>query len=653
MSIMEHLDHVYKATTFGQNHFAKPASTNQQTFSTSATATSQEEFTPLKAFTFNTVSLSDGRGLGGTGQLTVLADAMVQQDYAFAFLQESRLRLAADFDMKEFYIHHTPAVSGYGGLVTMIRKGLHISIVNKHNICQRLQLTTIKYHGKIIHLYNSHAPTTLDKAETHHVYQQQLILATTNIPRDHLVLIGIDLNCRMGRKCDEFEVVGEYTTAMHPRSSIDYVLNHFQQEQLYLLNTMLAPSGQEGILMPPDHPELRAAVGTWKERRSTSDMAVHQIDYLIGSHAILHSAAACSPLPWHHFDTLHASDHRPVSLQFLLQHNSCGSFVRVKRVHKRFISAQHQADCEALTSRTIQQLEKQFPPESTPPHIQLFQRQQVIQQCLHRSAPKNALVPRKPWVQADTLIALKDLNRTRRLKAMWHRLFQSLQPIDAVQQQLSTLHQLDSECLIDVRQPQSTTHTLHFAITKKCRETRQMLRRNKQEWIEERCARIDATLSTTNSWEAYQLVRALSNTRKHHRATRLRLDSGVITTDPEVLDETWRNHWAAHFQAHTSTINSFNNFNYPQHHQSTLTNQQLFTIPQATAAIQKLNPRRAAPNPLHSCMWRHFAHVLAPSLAAAANDSYSMGCVPNHWAGAVTIPVRKKQLSELNPSCWA
>eukprot|EP00971_Amphidinium_carterae_P124797 2472051-Amphidinium_carterae.1 len=254
-----------------------------------------------------------------------------------------------------------------------------------------------------------------------------------------------------------------------------------------------------------------------------------------------------------------------------------------------------------MVQRSLRHLERQFPPDTTPLHIQLFQRQHVIQQCVHRSAPKNALVPRKPWVQADTLIALKDLSRTRRVKAAWHRLFQHPQTLGTLQEQFTTLHRLDIDGIVNVREPESTTYALHFAISKKCRESRQLLRANKRDWIEERCTRIDATLNTCNSWEACQLVRALSTTRKQHRASRWRLQSGVITTDPAALDEAWRDHWAAHFHASPSSINSFYNFNYPHHHQSTLTTDQLFTVQQATTAIQQLNPRRASPNTLHSC----------------------------------------------------
>eukprot|EP00971_Amphidinium_carterae_P348354 6490447-Amphidinium_carterae.2 len=573
---------------------------------------------------------------------------MQKKQYTIAILQETRLRLPPDCQLATHHIHHTPAIKGRGGLVTLIDKQPHVKLIHSQQISPRIQITTIKINQRMVHIINAHAPTARDTPQAHHSFQQALIAATAPIPDGQIILGGIDLNCKLKDKCLEFSCVGPYATSSRTASHVDQLLEHWQQKRLMLMNTFVAPYDEMQTPAHHEDPNIIHHIGTWKEHKSNGHH-VHQIDFILTSENIATTTTFCQPLPWQEFTSLHTSDHRPVAIHFTIAHDSSHhNFNRPQRRHKRFLNPEHKEKCKKMVDRLIRKLEKQWPPESTPPHLQLFQRQNIIQHCIHKSAPRNTLVPKKPWLQDTTLAALFDLTQLRKTKALWHQLFREPPVEENVRQMLVNLHTATGGELIDVYDPIATTTALANAIKEKVYITRQMLKQNKLDWMDAKCKEINDNLNTKDVWHAYQSVRALSTTRRQLRAQRLQLDDGSVTTDPKTIDSIWMDHWATHFQATTSTINSFHNDNLPAHHCQPFNIEPLFTEHGVIDSIRRFRPRRASPNPLHSDMWREFPEVLAPALTTAANTALKYGSIPNSWAGAVTVPVHKRHASALH-----
>eukprot|EP00971_Amphidinium_carterae_P271463 5386554-Amphidinium_carterae.1 len=243
--------------------------------------------------------------------------------------------------MTTHHIHHTPAIKGRGGLVTLIDKQAQTALLHCQQIAPRIQITTIKLCERTVHIINAHAPTALDTPQSHREFQQALIDAINPIPESHIILGGLDLNAKLLGKHLEFTCVGPFATQSRTASHVDELLQHWHHKKLSLMNTLIAPYTETHLPANADDPSLVHYIGTWKEHKSNGHH-VHQIDYILASANIAATTTYCQPLPWNEFTSMHTSDHRPVAIHFTLNNNSSQHpHNRPTRHHKRFINDEH------------------------------------------------------------------------------------------------------------------------------------------------------------------------------------------------------------------------------------------------------------------------------------------------------------------------
>eukprot|EP00971_Amphidinium_carterae_P351776 6492275-Amphidinium_carterae.2 len=321
---------------------------------------------------------------------------MINLDYDIGMIQESRLTKAGN--LTHFHIHLTPAERGYGGLLTMIRKSPHTTIHTTVTVSPRIHITTFVHHSKHFHLVNAHAPTKLSPPATHAAFQQDLIKATSTVQPHHYLICGFDLNAKLQDLHEEYTIVGPYTTKRIGQTHISALLDHWQAEQLTLVNTITAPYDHNGQLIPPNADATHDHIVTQRQYADPVNSPTHQIDYILANPIVQAAVVFCQPLQWCTFDTLHQSDHRPLAIHIRLQHHTdttTTNHTTRKPIHKRFIDQQHQTDTFTLFHQLLPQLHNQHDPHTTPPHTQLMLLQQLIQHCLQQAAPKHTLVPKK------------------------------------------------------------------------------------------------------------------------------------------------------------------------------------------------------------------------------------------------------------------
>eukprot|EP00971_Amphidinium_carterae_P333044 6467536-Amphidinium_carterae.2 len=135
--------------------------------------------------TTTTTSLPDNMGIRGIGQISYLVQRLIDLDVHVCCVQETRLALPQDFELKEFYTQHTPHQQGHGGLLTLIRKHNSTSPLHQLHINNRLQSFTFSAYGKTFTVLNLHAPVRDQPHHVHQQFQQSLLDHLHQIPQHH------------------------------------------------------------------------------------------------------------------------------------------------------------------------------------------------------------------------------------------------------------------------------------------------------------------------------------------------------------------------------------------------------------------------------------------------------------------------------------
>eukprot|EP00971_Amphidinium_carterae_P119978 2376396-Amphidinium_carterae.2 len=617
----------------------------------------QDNFRSVRVISYNALSLHDNVGLHSTGQLTHLCQELLKLDVSICAIQESRLELPLDFHLSNYEIHHTAAIRGNGGLLTLVRKDAHVAIVSTHSSHPRLQMTTIRMFTQTVRVINGHAPVRDAPVDCHRDFQLHLTRLTTGLaPQDHF-LIGIDLNARLAHASREFDIVGPYTTGSEMSHHITELMHHLQQNGLHFANTLVPPLDPDGEVVTPMRSDLHDLVTTWRHH-DLARKCSHQIDFFIVGTRTMEHTTACRPMAWASLSSLHNSDHRPLFLEFLLRHPSPTAPRRCTPRHRRFISEQHATNFDRVHAKALDNYFAEFPSDTTPPMDQLLHLQMLAMNSMQKSCPVRVLVPRKPWISQATLCSLTQLNRIRRLKSAWwefKRITLFPPPVPATERLEKILVHVqlyDEFKLVVAEELDSTTARIDDRLRSLLRQCRSAIRLDKVAWVDTKCSTIDSELNTAHSWHAYHELRSVSGTHKKQLKGRLRDHSGELTSDPSQLRVLWNSHWAAHFRADTSHTNSFINHLLPQSHMSWDSDICLASEGDVEKHIKGLAPRRASPNILPIDMWRRLATTMAPPLTRAINEHAQKGCLANSWCGAVTIPILKKHKDATDPNSF-
>eukprot|EP00971_Amphidinium_carterae_P132261 2619884-Amphidinium_carterae.2 len=175
----------------------------------------------------------------------------------------------------------------------LVEKAPHIKLQHITTALPRLLSTVITVHGHRLHIVSAHAPTRDSPEEQHRVFQDQLIEATSNIGTGDFLIVGIDLNARLGGLHQTHPAVGMHTTPIRGRTHVTRLLSHCDQEKLYFTNTLLPPysSSLQPIMM--EHPDHFDEITTWRKPKGGEQYAYHQIDFIIANDA----APLCLQMP--------------------------------------------------------------------------------------------------------------------------------------------------------------------------------------------------------------------------------------------------------------------------------------------------------------------------------------------------------------------
>eukprot|EP00971_Amphidinium_carterae_P137352 2721575-Amphidinium_carterae.1 len=124
------------------------------------------------------------------GLMAYLMHRLETEQIEICCIQESRLSMAGELDTKKFHCVHTPAKCGKGGLLPVVARQPHIQLVTSCRPHPRLQMVKLRYHGVVLHVLNSHAPTRDSPWVQHEEYQQLLISHMRDIPDREAAVLG-------------------------------------------------------------------------------------------------------------------------------------------------------------------------------------------------------------------------------------------------------------------------------------------------------------------------------------------------------------------------------------------------------------------------------------------------------------------------------
>eukprot|EP00971_Amphidinium_carterae_P327309 6458592-Amphidinium_carterae.1 len=252
----------------------------------------------LKLVTINLRSMLD------SGKVKFVFSQLASIRADIVFVQETRL--PADFDLPRldgFHIATLPAAPTRGGLMIAVRENPDIAIVQEKRIGLRVLVLTITISGRRCRLLCLHAPTAETLLPEHRAFAADVALAVADLLPGETMMIGSDLNARLGGLCETFSCVGTQPVSICPQHA------EFRHDCLHTLSSvgMIAANT---VLSEPTHT-------TWKHPSGSEQ----QIDFIWIAEEAVHRGEliSCKVGPWSFFDCNTTSDHRHVEVVILFQ----------------------------------------------------------------------------------------------------------------------------------------------------------------------------------------------------------------------------------------------------------------------------------------------------------------------------------------------
>eukprot|EP00971_Amphidinium_carterae_P332712 6467003-Amphidinium_carterae.1 len=151
-----------------------------------------------------------------------------------------------------------------------------------------------------------HAPMRIAPQTDHDDFRQHARDMLESRHSTHEILLGCDLNGRVGSFDDIFEGIGPHTSPCpHGGCRIRPLVHLLHKHGLCFLNTILPPLGTDHL--------------TWRHPQSTRDAPkYYQIDFVLASSTLRHSCSVTTPMAWGELDAMHEADHRPLVSHFTI-----------------------------------------------------------------------------------------------------------------------------------------------------------------------------------------------------------------------------------------------------------------------------------------------------------------------------------------------
>eukprot|EP00971_Amphidinium_carterae_P089072 1762831-Amphidinium_carterae.3 len=559
----------------------------------------------LKVITLNVRTLHD------SGKMKFVAEQLHAIKADIVFIQESRLPAHADMQKLDgFELFSTPAISGHGGLLVLVRQDPLFSAQSFKICSSRVMTVRLFVDSILLRLLCAHAPIAEAPMSDHEAFAECVSDALADVAPGEVVLAGCDLNARLASLHGEFDCVGPHACSSCPTNAVfrHSCLKAFDAAKLVAANTVIeSDSGT-----------------TWRHPSGSEQ----QIDFVMIPHHLLASGVSSTATP---------SDHRHVAVSLVL--TSTVSRGKGKKLHARVkvVSDQHLADFQADLSQSLANWDG-----TTPARLYLQQAMATVASSLKATTPRLAQ-PRKPWITAATWQLMRDLNKWRRLVTARRRgdmgqcnaLFQALgEPA------LGVSCNCQGHCACGAGD-RFTDAVVAKVAEYKCR-TRAALRMDRRRWFDEAFARAAEHERGRASRELHQVVKALSK-GPEHRGARLRNQVGEVVTERSSVDQMWLEHWKGHFAACLGDAGNF--ADRTRFTPSARVRELLvagvpagfvFSADEVTKTIRSMPRWRATADAAPAAQ-------LGPPMAALFNECVREAAVPCSYGGARLVPVWKKK----------
>eukprot|EP00971_Amphidinium_carterae_P283428 5626471-Amphidinium_carterae.2 len=596
------------------------------------TVHSQCDFTcTLKLLSINVRSLHD------SGKVKFVFSQLAAIDTDIAFVQETRLPAHFDFpQMDGFHLATSPADTTRGGLMIAVRKSPAVSVLKEKTIGWRILILTIMIAGKQCRLVCMHAPTAESSQSEHDFFAADVGLAVADLLPGEVLLIGSDLNARLGGLDDTFACVGQQAVSTCPVRAV------FRHECLRLLSAagLIACNT---VISQPSHT-------TWKHPSGSE----HQIDFLWIPVDMIKSGSliSCKTGPWAFFDCSTTSDHRHVEALILFQSCRRGRPGKRAAPRARLAGDEHLDLYKTAIAQALPDWDK-----SAPPAQYLQQAMSIAADTVRTTAPARA-PQRKPWISAQVWSQMFELN-------LWRRYYTAIKRRDHLQMQNFYQRLGSPHIVLTCMRHHGSAHCacshidlLESSVANLVQPMRaklkKALRQCRSEWFTKLCSEVDNHGIAHRSRLLHQAVKQIC-AKRGHKGSRLLADDGSIVSDRSAVAQQWMKHWQQHFQASLVKAYSFSDreqrtCNIPDVRDVDSSDPETFTITveEVKKVLRSAPQWKATADAAPAAALVAIANKLAEPLCALYNTCMRERTVPVAYSGARIAPVWKRKGSEFH-----
>eukprot|EP00971_Amphidinium_carterae_P050660 997287-Amphidinium_carterae.2 len=591
----------------------------------------------LKFLTYNARSLNGtapegdvempSYGLNHTGLLLKFVKDLAERHIDIAAVQETRLKLTdPETNIAGYHIITQPAAEGrgsHGGLMIAVRESHDVRIVSHRFHGKRVLAVVCRIGHKTLLLASMHAPMRKAPQVDHDDFRQHVRTMLECRNSSHEILIGCDLNGRVGSYDDVFEGIGSYTSPCpHEGKHIRPLVHCLNRQGLCFLNTLMPPVGT-------DHT-------TWQHPRSAPDAPrLFQIDFILASRTLRHTCSMTSPMAWGELDAMHEADHRPITSHFTI------SGMYKKKQSAKIRSCLTPAH-EELFRRTLRERLLQHAPDRQLTPAQRIQYiQELAMEVMYETRP-TARTPKKAWITDTTWRAMMTVSTVRRIIARWrHRRIDTAAMILAIKIEAGVDEHL--EHLADTSTERLINEALRAHLKSQVKKLRYALRWDKKRYFEDRCTEAAEHFSARKSKEAFAAVKRLVLKSSRRDGAALKIGDDIVH-DPEIVADAWLQHWQQHFSASANDQHHFTEIEIPSadHEEQAALHCLSFTLPEVRNNFKAMAKHRASPDLLHFRYWDSIIDHVQDDLLLHFNDIARAGRCPKAFKGAEIVPIRKK-----------
>eukprot|EP00971_Amphidinium_carterae_P121701 2410217-Amphidinium_carterae.1 len=549
----------------------------------------------LKFLSFNTRSLSGTEeetkdsnpsyGLNHPGLLVKLLDELSERQVDIAAIQESRLRMDQErIESRGYTVIMSPAQEGrgsHGGLIVALKAGGDVKVVSHRSFGSRVLAVDCSIGRHHIKVVSMHGPVRKSPASIHEEFADQVQMLMESRKSHQSVLVGADLNCKLGSLETPLNIIGEHTSPCpHQAKQAHRLIHSLHRHQMFFLNTLLDP-------VQTDHV-------TWKHPRSTlASPRYFQIDFVMASEALYKCCAVAPPLPWGSMDSLLEADHRPIEARFVIQ---SGRTAKTRRPLKACLNKEHESRFRTLLRRRLNE-------RSAPINSSAAERIQDVlrlaSETLQDTRPSHA-TPRKDWISGPTWTEMRQMARIRKSIASWRQskrsglaLILSIKLEVGDDDALHGINDYDSEAQLN--------GALRQFMKQKVKKIRYALRHDKKRFVDQKCKEAAEHMTESRAKEAFDAIKKLVAKPDVGGGSMLRIGKEVVHDKQIVGKASWQ-HWKNHFDAIETTTAGFENVEVPITRQiaNELSHQPpFFQLEEIDHAFKKMHKFRASPDLLH------------------------------------------------------